>query len=155
MSKVICRRAINFDLDTNELKKHYPDKNYRNAYTDIKKFMEENKDKYNNEKNKLSIRDNKIMDASFISEGNNIKTRRVIRSNRSGMINNKLNIKKINISSINDTKNKVVNINNNENNDLNNSKDMNANTERLIIDNLNKYLINSFKINKSKRKVNH
>ena len=36
MSKVICRKAINFDRDTNELKKHYPGKNYRNAYTDIK-----------------------------------------------------------------------------------------------------------------------
>ncbi len=41
MSKVICRKAINFDRDTNELKKHYPGKNYRNAYTDIKKLMEE------------------------------------------------------------------------------------------------------------------
>ena len=129
-------------------------KGYLVKKEELRQFMEENRDKYNNEKNKLSIRDNKIMDASFISEGNNNKTKRIIRSNRSGMINNKLNIKKINISSINETKNKVVNINNNENNDLNNSRDMNANTERLIIDNLNKYLINSFKINKSKRKVN-
>ena len=131
-------------------------KSYLVKKEELRQFMEENKDKYNNEKNKVSIGNDKIVNASFISEGNNIKTKRILRSNRSGMINgNKLNIKKINISSINNnTKNKVVNLNNNENIDLNISKDMNANTERLIIDNLNKYLINSFKINKSKRKVN-
>lgn len=40
MSKALCRKAINFDLDTKALKKYYPGKNYRDAYSDIKKFME-------------------------------------------------------------------------------------------------------------------
>ncbi len=40
MSKTVCRKALNFDLDTNALKKHYPGKNYRKAYSDIKRFME-------------------------------------------------------------------------------------------------------------------
>lgn len=40
MSKVLCRKAINFDLDTNALKEHYPGKNYRDAYSDIKDFMQ-------------------------------------------------------------------------------------------------------------------
>lgn len=33
------RKAVYFDLGTNELKKAYPGNNYRNAYSDIKKFM--------------------------------------------------------------------------------------------------------------------
>lgn len=33
------RKAVYFDLGTNELKKAYPGKNYLNAYSDIKKFM--------------------------------------------------------------------------------------------------------------------
>lgn len=40
MSKALCRKAINFDLDTKVLKKYYPGKNYRDAYSDIKRFME-------------------------------------------------------------------------------------------------------------------
>lgn len=40
MSYTTCKKAINFDLDTKALKKYYPGKNYRHAYTDIKKFME-------------------------------------------------------------------------------------------------------------------
>ncbi len=35
----IKRKAFNFDLNTNALKEHYPKKNYRNAYKEIKKFM--------------------------------------------------------------------------------------------------------------------
>ncbi|MCM1333741.1 MAG: hypothetical protein NC084_07160 [Bacteroides sp.] len=35
-----CRKAVNFDLGTNALKEHYPGDNYRDAYSDIKKFME-------------------------------------------------------------------------------------------------------------------
>ena len=35
-------KAINFDLDTNALKKYYPGKDYRKAYSDIKAFMLKN-----------------------------------------------------------------------------------------------------------------
>jgi len=35
-------RSINFDLDTKKLKEHYPNKNYTNAYEDIKKFLIKN-----------------------------------------------------------------------------------------------------------------
>lgn len=40
MSYILCRKALNFDLDTKALKKYYGKKNYRQAYTDIKSFME-------------------------------------------------------------------------------------------------------------------
>lgn len=33
------RKALNFDLNTADLKKYYPGKSYRNAYKDIKKFL--------------------------------------------------------------------------------------------------------------------
>lgn len=33
------RKAINFDLDTQKLKDFYPGNNYRDAYTDIQKFL--------------------------------------------------------------------------------------------------------------------
>jgi len=36
------RKSLNFDLDTNKLKEHYPNKNYTNAYEDIKKFLLKN-----------------------------------------------------------------------------------------------------------------
>ena len=36
------RKAINFDLDTKKLKQHYPNRNYRQAYKDIKSFLENN-----------------------------------------------------------------------------------------------------------------
>lgn len=40
MSKILCRKAINFDLDTKALQKHYPKpKQWRKAYNDIEKFM--------------------------------------------------------------------------------------------------------------------
>jgi len=35
-------RSINFDLDTNKLKEHYPNKTYTNAYEDIKRFLLKN-----------------------------------------------------------------------------------------------------------------
>ena len=35
-------KAINFDLDTKKLKLYYPNSNYRQAYRDIKKFLENN-----------------------------------------------------------------------------------------------------------------
>ncbi len=35
-------RAFNFDLEKEKLKQYYPKKNYRQAYSDIKKFLKEN-----------------------------------------------------------------------------------------------------------------
>lgn len=37
-----CYKALNFDLDTNSLKRYYPGSNYRQAYRDIKKFLIQN-----------------------------------------------------------------------------------------------------------------
>jgi virulence-associated protein VapD len=37
----VRRKAINFDLDTETLKKAYQGKNYRDAYTDINRFMQD------------------------------------------------------------------------------------------------------------------
>lgn len=36
------RKQIAFDLDTGNLKKHYPKKHWRSAYADFKKFMVKN-----------------------------------------------------------------------------------------------------------------
>jgi len=36
------RKSLNFDLDTKKLKEHYSNKNYTNAYEDIRKFLSEN-----------------------------------------------------------------------------------------------------------------
>jgi len=36
------RKSLNFDLDTNKLKEYYSNKNYTNAYEDIKKFLLKN-----------------------------------------------------------------------------------------------------------------
>jgi len=35
-------RSLHFDLDINKLKEHYPNKNYTEAYNDIKKFLIKN-----------------------------------------------------------------------------------------------------------------
>lgn len=40
-SNSLSRKAINFDLGTNALKEHYPGKNHRDAYSEIKKYMEQ------------------------------------------------------------------------------------------------------------------
>ena len=40
MQTSISRKAINFDLSENLLKKYYPSKNYRNSWREIKKFLE-------------------------------------------------------------------------------------------------------------------
>ena len=37
-----CYKALNFDLDTNSLKRYYPGSNYRQAYRDIKTFLVQN-----------------------------------------------------------------------------------------------------------------
>ena len=34
------RKTINFDLNDSLLKKHYPSKNYKNGWRDIKRFLE-------------------------------------------------------------------------------------------------------------------
>ena len=36
------RKAVNFDLNDNLLKKYYPSKSYKNAWRDIKKFLLKN-----------------------------------------------------------------------------------------------------------------
>lgn len=32
-------KALNFDLDTHQLKKHYPGNDYHHAYSDLRKFF--------------------------------------------------------------------------------------------------------------------
>ena len=127
---------------------------YETKKDELKMFMEENKEKYNIEKNKINNEDdNKIQNVSFISEGNNNNNHIMLAGCRSGFKKNSVKIKKINFDSINNSKNKLFFSDNNESNDLNISKDMAPNSDRQIIDNLNKYLINSLQINsKSKNK---
>ena len=127
---------------------------YETKKDELKMFMEENKEKYNMEKNKINNEeDNKIQNVSFISEGNNNNNHIMLGGCRSGFKKNSVKIKKINFDSINNSKNKLFFSDNNESNDLNISKDMAPNSDRQIIDNLNKYLINSLQINsKSKNK---
>ena len=121
---------------------------YETKKEELNKFIEENKDKFDNSKKRINLNDNnKILCASFISDDNNFRNRRIIYGNELGIKKNSLKIKKISLSKLNNSKNFL---DNNENNDSNNSKDMNPNTERQIVDNLNKYLFNSFQINKSK-----
>ena len=36
------RKAINFDLNDNLLKNHYPSKNYKKGWSDIRRFLEDN-----------------------------------------------------------------------------------------------------------------
>ena len=121
---------------------------YETKKEELNKFIEENKDKFDNSKKRISLNDNnKILCASFISDDNNFRNRRIIYGNELGIKKNSLKIKKISLSKLNNSKNFL---DNNENNDSNISKDMNPNTERQIVDNLNKYLFNSFQINKSK-----
>ena len=128
---------------------------YETKKDELKMFMEENKEKYNMEKNKINNEDdNKIQNVSFISEGNNNNNNHIMLAGcRSGYKKNSVKVKKINFDSINNSKNKLFFSDNNESNDLNISKDMAPNSDRQIIDNLNKYLINSLQINsKSKNK---
>ena len=42
MPTIHGRKAINFDLNDNLLKKYYPSKSYKNAWRDIKKFLLKN-----------------------------------------------------------------------------------------------------------------
>ena len=127
-------------------------KTYETKKEELKKFMDENKEKYNIEKNKINNdEDNNIQHASFISEGNN--NNKILNSCRNGFKKNSVKIKKINFDSLNNSKNKLFYFDNNDSNDMNISKDMIPNSDRQIIDNLNKYLINSHRINsKSKNK---
>ena len=127
-------------------------KTYETKKEELKKFMDENKEKYNIEKNKINNEeDNNIQHASFISEGNN--NNKILNSCRNGFKKNSVKIKKINFDSLNNSKNKLFYFDNNDSNDMNISRDMIPNSDRQIIDNLNKYLINSHRINsKSKNK---
>ena len=126
-------------------------KTYETKKEELKKFMDENKEKYNIEKNKINNEaDNNIQHVSFISEGNNNK---ILNNCRNGFKKNSVKIKKINFDSLNNSKNKLFYFDNNDSNDMNISRDMIPNSDRQIIDNLNKYLINSNRINsKSKNK---
>lgn len=36
-------KALNFDLDTHQLKEHYPGANYRQAYDDLRRFLKRHK----------------------------------------------------------------------------------------------------------------
>ena len=127
-------------------------KTYETKKEELKKFMDENKEKYNIEKNKINNdEDNNIQHASFISEGNN--NNKILNSCRNGFKKNSVKIKKINFDSLNNSKNKLFYFDNNDSNDMNISRDMIPNSDRQVIDNLNKYLINSNRINsKSKNK---
>jgi len=42
IERIKMRKSLNFDLDTKKLKEHYANKNYTNAYEDIRKFLSEN-----------------------------------------------------------------------------------------------------------------
>ena len=126
-------------------------KSFEAKKEELIQFLEENKDKYINEKNKICLKDNNLLYTSFISEWDKNKNTRILFASRSGLIKKPLKIKKINFLSLNNSKNKVISLDNNENDDLNVSKDVNANTDRLIVDNLNKYLINSLKIKKNRK----
>jgi hypothetical protein len=128
-------------------------KTYETKKDDLKMFMEENKEKYNIEKNKINNEDDtKIQNVSFISEGNNNNNNHIMLGGcRSGFKKNSVKIKKINFDSLNNSKNKLFCSDNNESNDLNISRDMAPNSDRQIIDNLNKYLINSLQINSKSR----
>ena len=42
MQTLHSRKAINFDLNNNLLKKYYPSKSYKNAWKDINKYLENN-----------------------------------------------------------------------------------------------------------------
>lgn len=66
MKYASCKKAINFDLDTKSLKEHYPGKNYREAYADIKSFMEKEGFEHRqwsgyNSKEKLTMQDIHIL----------------------------------------------------------------------------------------------
>lgn len=39
MSRVTCKKAFNFDLDTHKLKEFYPTRHWRNAYKEIGNFI--------------------------------------------------------------------------------------------------------------------
>ena len=121
-------------------------KTYETTKEELKKFMDQNKEKYNVEKNKVNMdEDNNIQNASFISEGN-IK-HKMLNKCRNGLKKNSVKIKKLNFDFLNNSKNKLFCSDNNDSNDMNISRDMIPNSDRQIIDNLNKYLINSVQIN--------
>ena len=150
-SKKELKQKLQMLLEKNEnfnVKK----KSFETKKKELKQFMEENKDKYNKEKSQISLgHDNKSL-VSFISDNNNYKDKRIIFKYQKGFNQNSLKLRKLSFKSLNTSKNNIINLENNENNDWNNSGDNKPNTDRQIVDNLNKYLINSFQINKNKKK---
>ena len=121
---------------------------------ELKLFMEEYKEKYNNSKNKNETEDDNIFYASFISDNdnnnnnnNNNQNKKIFGLKSCGSAS-RLKISKINFDHMDNSKNKNIN----NNNDLNNSRDITDNSDRQIIDNINKYLINSLQINESNNK---
>lgn len=55
----MTRKAINFDLDTHKLEEWYPTPNWRNAYMDIRNYMQEHG--FENEKSKIQEEAKEIM----------------------------------------------------------------------------------------------
>ena len=115
---------------------------------ELKLFMQENKEKYMDEKNKNGIEDGNVLYSSFKSDNDNngIKNKRILslknkgRSSRNLLKEKSVRISKLNLDSLN--------------NDMSISKDGMDNSDRQIIDNLNKYIINSMQINESNNKKN-
>ena len=123
-------------------------KTYETKKEELKNFVEENKEKFNAEKNKVGLAED---NSSFISDENKSKTQPIFFGLRNQFKKNSIKIKKINFASLNNSKSNI----NKENDDMNISKDMIPNSDRQVIDSLNKYLINSYQIkgrNKNKEK---
>ena len=110
--------------------------------------MEENKEKFFNENNKISLAED---NSSFISDDNNCQTQPILCGLRNEFKKHSAQAKKINFVSLNNSRSNF----NKENDDMNISKDMIPSDEHQVVDNLNKYLINSYQIkrrNKNREK---
>lgn len=57
------RKVLNFDLDTKKLKEIYPNKNYRQAYSDIRRFLIKNGFEHTQNSRYISI--NKMPNIEF------------------------------------------------------------------------------------------
>lgn len=56
-------KALNFDLDTNQLKTHYPGANYRQAYDDLRRFF--NRHHFSHRQGSGYISDDKLATADI------------------------------------------------------------------------------------------
>ena len=123
-------------------------KSYKTKKEELKNFMEENKEKFFNENNKISLAED---NSSFISDDNNCQTQPILYGLRNEFKKHSVQAKKINFVSLNNSRSNF----NKENDDMNISKDMIPSDEHQVVDNLNKYLINSYQIkrrNKNREK---